>query len=361
MENVVKLYLNKKKNNVFEYSNILLKTLVKEDTKYDKSLKDIIELYMKVNYLEHFALIDNNEKTIEKSKIFNQITKIASAYFKKTKLEEVKKDTFFVSILIFISLQIEDRTSVLLNTSTSPIEDIINNYEDLTEPTKKLIITCKKQLKNLIKINTSIEKKFLLNINSKDFKLFYRKLATLKNKCKIFEVFLKRTIKPLEKYSQEEVDMLIEDNNLKDKINLILFQLILLTELKTIILNKTNYFVIDLNGLITKKKNYNLFENLLNDELKRHLIFKINFEELNERTDYVKELKEQGYKFLISDLDHDKIKNKDIYKNVNYILETKSFYESNKKFVIYCEDYKIILINKKEYEEIDEKQLLEMM
>ena len=361
MENIVMLYLNKKKNNILGYSNMLLKMLVKEDTKFDKPLKDIIELYMKVNYLEHFSFIDLNEKTIEKSKVFNQITKISSAYFKKSKFEEIKKNTFFISTIIFISLQIEDRTSVLLNNSLSPIEDIINQYEDLTESTKKLILNCKKELKELIKENTGIEKKFLLNTNSKDFKLLFKKIASVKNKYTIYETNLIRNIKSLEKYNQDEVNMLIEDNNLNEKIDLIKFQLLLITELKSIILNKKNHFIIDLNGFITKKKNYDFINKILNEDLKKYLIFKIDFEELDERTDYVKELKEQGFKFLITDLNHEKIKNKEIYKHINYVLETKNFYESNKKFVIYCEDYKILLINKKEYEEIEEKELLEMM
>lgn len=360
MNDMIKNYINKRENNILNYALIIFKVMT-NDNNLKKPISDVLNIYMKLNYLGHFNLNNTKDTIIEKTKLFNSLKQISKTYFERTKTiknkDQMNKSIFFVSLLLFIAISIDDKTSYITNTSTTPLGDFIKQYE-MTDTTVKIIEMSKQQLKEQIKENTTQEKQFFNEIKKIDFEITFNEVANLKKKIKFYEIDFEIKNKKLQKYKTEEIEYLIEKNKLQEKLDFIKFQLLLIAELKYMMKHDNFYFITDSN-LILKKKNLKYLN--IEEHMKKHLLFKINFNELDNKTTYINELRKKGYLFIIDSLDYEKIKNKDLYKNVDYILEKKSFYESNTKFVNYCDDYKVLMLIKKENEKITEEQLLELV
>ena len=368
MENeIISLFLNRKKQNVSRYSEILAKYSLKGNVKLNKIINKIVEIYYDKYYLDKnldFSLLTKYfEITKTKESIMKDVLLSSILFYKNSGLEEQIdndiKNIVVLSNLIYLAINLDEFTNEFKNESEeleSRISSYFNRFENKIKVEENLD-ELKEELTNLVKKDVNSEKKFWKLLGNNTFILKFRQ--SLKNN-NIYQVNYEYNIKMLNRYDESEIDKTILTRGINDDILTIYIELLSLTILKNLLYkhNDDLFFInIDYTYFDKNKNLISLDKILSNPIIKKHIVFCFSAKDLKECTACLKYLHDKDFKVGLIDA-NSKLSTSTLEK-FNYIFMDSELYEIYKEFEDIWKTRNIeFIIDNDEFKDIDLEKMI---
>lgn len=369
---IIKLYFEKKKKTLFQYTS-LISNLIDMNDKYLISkkrenhilIKDILDKYVDT-YLYQKDSSLKDEEFIKKyvdyntniNKIVNLLMVVIINYYldngKKDTLLKQKEQLLLLAILISCVIKLDEKTNYLIE------ENIDNNYinnlldEILVKNCKfNIKSNSKKTIKKLllyIKENNNIENKLFENIDSLDIENVYTNYSNASN---YYILKYKYNIKELENEEKYYVNEVFDKERIDLKLKNLSFYKLSSKILSDLLSNKDNYYVIELSEKELTIPNFNKLDKVFsNNIIRNRIVFLVSYE--NKNVDVVKSMKEKGYKILVDYNEVKEEKNVYMFNDDDIILVKDEFLEINKNNIDIWNNRNISFQTRIEYEDSNE-------
>lgn len=367
---IVDIYYQRNKNNVLEYTKVLIKYALDKKNLSVKSYKNIIEEYMndslnvfiKSAYKVNKFLNENVVKDIKLKRIINYTINFIDDDKLKNDLDTNAYYIILLSKIILFSVEINQMSNIILHTSVkynNVINNVLKSNLKIYDDEFKLIV---KKAEN--EINQKLEKdlsdyrKFFNMIKDDKFYLNISKTNT-----SLYNIEINNNIKSLKKYLINDIDEQIKTKkDLNYNLTIITAELLSMLILKLLLAGKK-----DISFLITLP--YEFIENVdyLDQFLEKtnlHIVenvvcLNIDYKSIIKNKEIVEALRNLGFKISIYDmnkLNH----NSYIYKDtIDYITLNDELKTNSKDIEDFCKNNNLTLLDlttNKEY--IKENYLL---
>lgn len=351
--NVISLFLNRKKINISRYAEIFIKYTLNNNVNLNKIISKIVEIYIDEFYLQgnnDFALLSKYFEIKEsKESIMKNVLLSSIIFYQNSGLEEqINKDIKTIVVLsnvIFLALnfdsyvneyhnhevELEERINLFMDKYQKKLkikpEDILDFINDITIQSKKDIAS---------------EKKFWKNIQDDNFLLEYRK--SIKNN-NYFIVNYNYNIKALNRYDENEVMLVSNSKGIYDDMLNIYLEKLTIVSLKSYLSkNYNNKFFINLyTDYFNKNKNILKLNSLFAEKsIRSSIIFLFDYQDLKNSMNVIKDLNKEKYLLGLYNIpDTASLKNND-FNLFNYVFISSNIYD---KYNDYHELWKLKEIN----------------
>lgn len=351
MNSVVDKYFSSRRNELCEYSSILINfykynkndSLYKSKAEIISVIKKITALYFDKYYLSSYV----NYKPVNKYYNFpptidDEFKSILLSGIKYLQSEEldIASNSFFllyITTVIYIGELFYKFRYQIINSD--------NSTKFIFDITRKIgksfaFITidpdCKKELSELLKLVKECikrENKTENALNNYHSDKSYNEFEVLNVDKKYYTVKYKYDIKVLEQYKIKDTKRIFNKENYDEEFLFISIEECLVTLLKSLIKNVNNYFVIRLNNKFLKKKsNINKLLKLLKSKYsKDHFKVLISYNKYN-KTDNVLEIIQSGIEVLL-DYDSNIVFDNEIKLEREVLVVSKEVLTKNKEYI----------------------------
>lgn len=369
MENdIVSLFLIRKKQNINKYANIFLKYTLKNDIDLDKIITKVIDIYVDNFYLEdntdfsyltQYFEVGNTKETLMKNVLLSAIL-----FYKNNGLEnQIKNDIKTIVILsntIYLSICIDLYTNEY-NNSDINIDTRTNNYFDAFLPKLKLdeeqINDIKTELFNQLKKDINVEKKFWKILIDDNFNLTF-KTDNLNN----YLVNYDYNIKLLNRYDKETIKKVSYTKGIEDDNISIYLEKLSVVILKTLLSKNFNdtFFINIYPDYFNKNKNIiNLEKIISNKNIKSHIVFCFDIKNIDDNINVIEYLKSKDYLIALNNINYQTKIFIDSFINFDYVFISNDILDRYSEFKEYWNNANIKFILSNDYKKVEEKQILE--
>lgn len=332
---ILSAVINKKKAMILEYANVFFKYTVNNKNKINKTLSNIIDIYIENFYLKedddfsdvdkYFSLQKLKDKrlkeTIASTIKFYQINNISD------KVVDDKSTIIIISNVVYLALNLSDRCFKNYDGNADIIvEQFLNKYNskiriketDLVEEMKKTLVTLTK------KDMASIKKAFKL-FETTNYTIDVKKMIDYDNQ---YLVELNYDIKLLSKYDHKEIINALDKNILAEHSIIKLEQTVIKIIYDFLSSNFNNKYFIEMPIEVFEKQKYKkmIDEIFKLDRLKNNIVLLFKYEDALESSKILKELKNNQFILGINKINSLKI-NKNSFDYIDFIFVNQPFLE----------------------------------
>lgn len=339
---IIDLYFNKKKKTLFQYIT-LISSMINMDNKrlWSKKrdshnlIRRILDVYIK-KYI-YSATVD--EEYIKKYINYNTkvndivnlvVTSIIDIYIIDKKEDLLKNDRdeiLLLAIIISSAIELDKETNSLIkqNIDIHYIRKKIN--EIIVDKSKFILFKNSKKnirkLANIIKENNKIEAQMFKEIDSININNYF---ISYSDKQNYYLVKYKYKIDKINDYNKYDVETVIEKENINFKLDILSYNKLAFTILKSIMLKKDNYYVIEFNKGMINISTFNRIDKIFNNNcIKNRVLFLID----DELVENIKQtIQNKGYKVLIDYNDVSSVNPKAFDSNTK-VLVKEEFIKNN--------------------------------
>lgn len=369
MENdIVSLFLIRKKQNINKYANIFLKYTLKNDIDLNKIINKVIDIYVDNFYLEdntdfsyltQYFEVGNTKETLMKNILLSAIL-----FYKNNGLEnQIKNDIKTIVILsntIYLSVCIDLYTNEYKNYNTS-METRINSYFDIFLPKLKIdeehITSIKDDLYNQVKKDINVEKKFWKTLVDSNFCLSFK--TDYKNN---YLVNYDYNIKLLNRYDKEIIDKVSFTKGIVDDNISIYLEKLSVVVLKDLLSKNYNdiFFISIYADYFNKNKNIiNLEKIISNKNIKSHIVFCFDINSIDDNINVIEYLNSKGYLLAANNITYQTKISINSFTNFNYVFINSDILDKYKDYKEYWGEAEVKFILSEKYEKIDEDKIME--
>ena len=340
---LISLFLNRKKRNIISYTNILSKYTLKGNVKVNKIIERIVDIYINDYYLEKnldFSLLTEYfEIKQSKESTMKNILLSSIIFYKNSGLEnQIKNDIntiVLLSNIIFLAVLIDDYTNELLHANEDEdirISAFFSKYQTKIKLPEEEYNNMYNEISKEIHKDIIVERKFWKSLISNNYYLNFSKNYKYNN---LYLVNYDYDIKLLNRYSKQEVKKVFMDKALIDDFNTIYLEQLSIFILKNLLYKHfDDYFFIKIYpDYFVKSRDIAAVDKILkNKSIKKHIIFLFDYNDINKNMSVIKDLYSKDYKLgVINISDGSKITNNsfDMFDFVyikNSILDNYSNY-----------------------------------
>ncbi len=369
MENdIVSLFLIRKKQNIYKYANIFLKYTLKNDIDLSKIVYKVIDIYVDNFYLEdntdfsyltQYFEVGNTKETLMKNVLLSAIL-----FYKNNGLEnQIKNDIKTIVILsntIYLSLNADEYINEYNNSSIN-MDTRINNYFDIFLPKLKIdsdqIKDIKEELYNQFKKDINVEKKFWKTLVENNYNLVFK--TDNKNNYLVDYYY---NIKLLNRYEKDLIDRVSFTKGIVDDNLSIYLEKLSVVVLKDLLLKNYNdlFFINIYPDYFNKNKNIINLEKIINNKnIKSHIVFCFDINNIDDNINVIEYLKSKDCLLGINNINYQTKISINSFINFDYVFINNDILDKYKDYKEFWDgsDTKFILSN--EYEEIEEERILE--
>lgn len=354
MENdIISLFLNRKKQNISQYTEIFVQYTLKGNIKLNKIISKIVEIYIDNFYLEKnldFTLlmpyfeIKNTSESLMKDILLSSIMFYKNSGLEK-QIESDIKTIVILSNLIYLSLILDhcineyDHEKIPVE---KRIEYYIEQYQNKIKVSKENLELLVNDLTTQVKRDVISEKKFWKNITSSNYILTLNQ--TLKNSHYFF-INYHYDIKMLNRYTKEEIEKTSLTKGINDDILTIYLEQLSVMILKDLLSkNYEDYLCINIySDYFNKNKNLmNLKRIFANDSVKKHLVFCFEFDNLSDSINVIKYLNKENFNVGLIHIDDSALIESTTFDMFNFVFISSALFD---KYHEYKELWTIKAIN----------------
>lgn len=363
MENdIISLFLNRKKQNISQYTEFFVQYTLKGNIKLNKIISKIVEIYIDHFYLEKnldFTLLMpyfEIKKTSES--LMKDILLSSVIFYKNSGLEkQIERDIktiVILSNLIYLSLVLDSCVNEYEHEKIpveKRIEFYVEKYQDKIRVPKENLELLVNDLTTQIKKDVIAEKKFWKNITTPNYILTLT--HSLKNSHYVF-VDYHYDIKMLSRYTKEEIEKTRLTKGINDDILTIYLEQLSVLILKDLLSkNYDDYLCIHIYGdYFNKNKNLmNLKRIFENSSVKKHLIFCFEFETIKDNINVLKYLNEEKFNVGLTHIDNSSIIESTTFDMFNFVFISSLLFNK-------YQNYKELWTLKKINFVIDDEQMI---
>jgi len=342
MENdLVSLFIIRKKQNIYKYSEIFLKYTLKNKINLEKVVNKIIDIFFDNYYLEtnidYTFLTKYFELDESKESLMKDILLSAIIFYKNNGLEEqIKNDIKTIVILsntIYLSMMLDNKTNEYLN-SLLEIEDRIDIFkkEYLTriKITNEGLDSLTEELYNEIKKDTNSEKKFWKSLNDNNYILDFKKNENYDN---YYVVNYHYDIKLLNRYDKYEIEKTSQTKGIMDDILTIYLEKLSIFVLKNLLSNNLSdcFFIKIYCDYFNKNKNLLNIERILNNNLiKKKIVFLFDIKDIEKNKNIISYLNSKCFMVALNNIDEKTKLETTTFDMFDYVIINKNILESHK-------------------------------
>lgn len=336
--NIVSLFLNRKKVNISRYAEIFIKYTLNNNVNLNKIINKIVEIY-----IDEFYLQGNNDFTLlakyfeikeSKESIMKNVLLSSIIFYQNSGLEEqINKDIKTIVILsniIFLALNFDMYVNEY-NNENIILEDRINSFMDKFQKKIKIspedILNFINDITSQAKKDTVSERKFWRNIINDNFTLEYRK--SIKNN-NYYLVNYHYNIKALNRYDENEVMTISNSKGIYDDILSIYLEKLSVVILKNYLNKRTNdYFFINIYAdYFNKNKNILKLNSIFSlKNIRKRVVFLFDYQAMKSNMNVIKDLNKDDFLIALYNIPTTaSLKNSD-FNLFNYVLISSSLYD----------------------------------
>ena len=333
-------FINKKKNMTLEYANTFFKYTVNNKNKINKTLSNIIELYIELFYLQENEDFSDVDKYFSlqnsKDKLLKEVIASTIKFYQVNNIEDKingdKATIIIISNVVYLSLSLSERCFKNYNgTAEIIVEQFLNKYSSkirikdttsseemkiaLTSFVKKDMNSIKKAFKLFETTNYSLDIKRLMDYDSK------------------YLVELNYDIKLLKKYNKKEIRSVLDKGINLDHSIIMIEQILLKIVYDFFISNIDNQYFIKLPIEIFEKQKYKkLIDEMFKiDKLKEMIVLVFKHDDVLESIDTLEQLKNSKFNLGITNVNSLKIK-KSSFDNFDFVFASQSFLDMHEGY-----------------------------
>lgn len=371
MENdIISLFLNRKKQNISQYTEIFIKYTLKGNIKLNKIISKIVEIYIDNFYLEknldftsltpYFEIKKTNE-SLMKDVLLSSILFYKNSGLEK-QIESDIKTIVILSNLIFLSINLDECIDEYHHEKID-VEKRIDNYFKqyqnkikVSEENLELLIN---ELTNQIKKDISSEKKFWKNIKTSNYILTLS--HTVKNN-NLFLVNYHYDIKMLNRYDEEEIERVSLTKGIKDDILTIYLEQLSIVILKKLLSKRyDDYFFVNIYGdYFNKNKNLvNIDRIFSNNSIKKHLVFCFDYDTIKDNINVIKYLNSKNFQVGLMNIENSISIESTTFDMFNFVFISSKIIDKYQEYKDVWNLKKInFIIDNEEFIKSDEDSLL---
>ncbi|MDD2376718.1 MAG: hypothetical protein PHD15_04890 [Clostridia bacterium] len=345
-DNIIDIYYQRKKDNVTEYAQILMKNALDKKYMNIKIFQEIVEKYMdddvgnniKTTYKVSKFLHDNEITYLKLRKIINYTINFIDNDKVVSDIYENKDYIILISKIILFSLDINTKTNILENPKiryTTIVDEILeNNTKIYDDEFKNQIKNVQLELEEKIKENISDDKKFFNRIRDDKFNLSFSEIQP-----NFYNVRLNYKMKSLEKYLPSEVKEQIIAKKVDFDFTIIIAEMLTIFIIKLLLIEKKlPIFFIKLPEDFIENEELleELIKKLNNPEAKIKICLNIDYKSSLKNKEVIENLKKLGFKIAIYDMN--KINhNTYLFKNtVDYLFLNEQLKNNSNDTIDFC-------------------------
>lgn len=369
MENdIVSLFLIRKKQIINKYANIFLKYTLKSEIDLEKIVFKVIDIYIDNFYLEdntdfsyltQYFEVGNTKETLMKNVLLSAIL-----FYKNNGLEnQIKNDIKTIVILsntIYLSLSADEYINEYNNYNDN-IDTRINNYFDTFLPKLKIeqeqADSIKDELYIQFKKDINIEKKFWKTLVENNYILTFKT-----DNDNNYLVNYHHDIKLLNRYDKEIIDKVSYTKGIVDDNLSIYLEKLSVVILKDLLSKKYNdlFFINIYPDYFNKNKNIINFEKIINNNnIKSHIVFCFDINEIDDNTNVYEYLKSKDYLIAVNNINYQTKITINSFINFDYVFIDNDILSKYEEFKEFWNGAEVKFILSSEFNEVEEEQILE--
>lgn len=309
--NIVDAYYDRIKNNVVDYSTILINRAFRRKQLSKKTYVNIINHYIDDLNWNIIKISDDVDTFINDHNVshfrLNNIINYTILYMDKENvrynLEENADLIIKLAKMILVAVEIYVKTDVLINSSikyANVLDEIIRQNSMLfDDDLKDRIKDVEKEIKEKIKANISASKKFLAKIKNNNFYLTFSNINDDYTLVKF-----NYEIKALNKYLKTDIEHQIVKKELNKRFTIIEAELLSILIMKWSFSRKEKrmFFIdIPLGFFQEQELVVKLIEKFSNKRILQYVCLRIKYSELLDNKEIVQELKNNYFKIAVMD------------------------------------------------------------
>ncbi len=353
--NIVDIYYQRKKDNVTEYTKILMKNALDKKYMNVKLFQDIIEEFMdddlknkiQVTYKVNKFIHENNIIDLKLRRIINYTINFIDNDKVVSDIYDNNEYIILISKIILLSLEINKKVNVLANSKIRYSNILTNVLEENVDVFEKEFLDKVKyvedELNEKIKENVLDDKNFFKIIDGDKFHLNFIQI-----KPDFYDAILVYDIKALKKYLISDIEEQIKVKKLNFDFTIITAELLSVYILKLLLIEKKkSNFIIKLpeNFITNSEFLEELVEKFNNPKIKMRVCLNIDYRSFIKNNDIVENLKKSGFRIAIYDmnkLNHNTYLFKD---TVDYIFLNNNLKENSSDLMDFCKNNDLIVID----------------
>ena len=343
MENdIISLFLTRKKQNVCKYADLFIKYSLKNKVKLNKIINKIVEIYYDKFYLEknldfsllskYFEIGKNNES------VMKDVLLSALLFYKDSGLEnQIESDIKTIVILsnaIYLAISLDDYTNEYKNSNVefeNRIENFFTTFESKLKLKSEEIDDIKTEFISVVKKDVTAEKKFWKCLTDNNFNLSFKIDNENHN---YFLVDYSYDIKLLKRYDSKEVEKASYTKGIIDDILTIYLEKLAVVVLKDLLSKNINdlFFINIYADYFNKNKDLLALDRILvNDSIRQRIVFCFDIKNTKKDMNVIKYLSSKGYKLGLM-LNDEAITSTATTSLFNYVFTTKEVIEKYSEY-----------------------------
>jgi len=345
-DNIIDIYYQRKKDNVTEYAQVLMKNALDKKYMNIKIFQEIVEKYMdddvgnnvKITYKVNKFLHDNEITYLKLRKIINYTINFIDNDKVVSDINENKDYIILISKIILFSLDINTMTNILENPKVRHkiiVDKILEgNIKVYDNEFKDQIKKVQLELEEKMKENITDDKKFFNRISNDKFNLSFSEIQP-----GYYNIRLNYEMKALKKYLPSEIKEQIITKKLNFDFTIIIAELLTILILKLLLIEKKNpIFFVKLPEDFIENIDFldEFIEKLNNPKIKTKICLNIDYKSSLKNREVIERLKRVGFKLAIYDMN--KINhNTYLFKNtVDYLFLNEQLKNNSVDTIDFC-------------------------
>lgn len=376
--NIIDVYYERRKNNIAGYTKTIMKSVFEKSRIRSELYLNIVEKYVDDNNWRFIKLtpktsdfMNRNNITHYKIKtILNYVITYMEDLKIKNNLDENKDELLAIANSLFVAVEMDNRTNVLLHeqvTYAKVIKNVIIEYEKIfNEEFVEKLKLIEKELKEQMKNNIQTDKAFFRTLKNNNFNLTYLEIASL-DECDYYDVKFNYQINALNKFMARDINDQIITKGLNNKFTIITAEMLSITILKLLYKRKkAKIFLIEIpENFFESMDNINdIVAKLSNPKIKERVCFKIKYSLLVKNKDRIIKLVNAGFQIATCEMKNisEKRDGANFRKMIDLLIEDEKFINEN---VLSISDFmkktdtKLIKDHSIQNKSITEQELLE--
>lgn len=376
--NIIDVYYERRENNIAGYMKTIMKSVFDKSRIRSELYLNVVEKYVTDNNWRFIKLTPKTSEFMNKNNIthykIKTILNYVITYMKDQKirdnLDENKDELLAIANSLFVAVEMDNRTNVLLHESVTyakVIKNVITEYDKIFE--KDFIDKLKaieKELKDQMKTNILADKAFFRTLKNKNFNLSFLEIASL-DECDYYDVKFNYQINALNKFMARDINDQIVTKGLDNKFTIITAEMLSITILKMLYKRKkARIFFIDITeSFLEDMDNINdLVTKLSNPKVKERVCLKIKYPLLQKNKEKIIKLVNAGFQIATYGMKNISEKRDGTYFRsiVDILIEDEKFINENILLIsdfVKKNDTKLIKDSSMQNKSINEEELLE--
>ena len=337
MENdIISLFLNRKRLNINHYTEIFSKHMLKKAVQLNKVINKIIEIYINNFYLyknqDYSLLTKYFEIKMTKESTIKDVITSSLLFYQNSGLEsQIESDIntiVVLSNLIYLAIKLDEYTNdykhhdILVEERVQLFLDHFKNKIKLADTDTSLF----EELVEQVKKDTNAEHKFWRSLVNKNFVLSFSR--SLKNN-NYFLVEYHYDLKMLYRYDEVEVKKTVLTKGINDDILTIYLEMLSVFILKNILNNNYDdlFFINIYSDYFTKNKDMlSILSIFSNKAIRQQLVFCFEFDDIKNNTSVAKTLHEKEFNIAVSDINDNTKFNGNSFDLYDYVFISSDLY-----------------------------------